>query len=88
MDPLYFFFSHSSFTTLEKHSCSSLSLLSPPPRSLLSSTKSHPFPIRPFIVHSKNPSGLPHVFSVDSYVEEFYNHKTLASSSYDSDSRQ
>ncbi|MFS7903234.1 hypothetical protein Hanom_Chr01g00021611 [Helianthus anomalus] len=41
MDPLYFIFPHLSFTTLKKHSCCSLSLLSPPPRSFLSSTKSH-----------------------------------------------
>ncbi|KAF5755917.1 hypothetical protein HanRHA438_Chr17g0818191 [Helianthus annuus] len=48
MDPLYFIFSHSSFTTLKKHSCSSVSLLSPPPRSFLSSTKSH----QSTIIHS------------------------------------
>ncbi|MFS7931397.1 hypothetical protein Hanom_Chr04g00355461 [Helianthus anomalus] len=41
MDSLYFIFPHSYFTTLKNHSCSSPSLLAPPPRSFLSSTKSH-----------------------------------------------
>ncbi|KAJ0474326.1 hypothetical protein HanHA89_Chr15g0628391 [Helianthus annuus] len=36
-----FFFHTTHPQTLKKHSCSSLSLLSPPPRSSISSTKSH-----------------------------------------------
>uniref|UniRef100_A0A251VG78 Uncharacterized protein n=1 Tax=Helianthus annuus TaxID=4232 RepID=A0A251VG78_HELAN len=45
-DPLYFFFflihlSHHSSTNPKKDICCSLSLLSPPPRSLISFTKSH-----------------------------------------------